>query len=296
MVSRTNSPRVLKVGGVTYSAPKPTLARAAASPPPPAQPAQPAEPTRTALEARGSTSSTLTLTRAHALTSISSLYPAYSALPHRRSEVVLAEASSDASCTRLRRRVKLYHPGTFVEVWSAIQQQWMFDGEVLRVAGETMVESGMQVPAGSMNVAYAGGAKQMWMPPYLSETQIRPSPRPKAPAPMAGTMLACNMLLYFELRKGMLMWWDSQELARIGNDVEGAIHLAALKQWREGDAIHVQTAVMQDEVVTFQAASGEEAEAWMGSLAAHAEYCQAVEEYSRANDPRLNKSGRLLGG
>lgn len=182
---------------------------------------------------------------------------------------------------RLRKKVKLYSKGAFVEVWSAVHQQWVVDGEVVDIAHATRIEHGLRIAAGSVLVGYASGSKYAWLLPQHVETRLRPSLRPRAPAPMTGHLLqqtyswsAFRRPRYLDISKGFLCWWNEDECAESGEEALGTVCLLDLQLRREGLDIHLRTSSTQGAVHTFRAMMEGEAAAWERALWVHAGYCQ----------------------
>lgn len=192
---------------------------------------------------------------------------------------------------RLRKKVKLYSKGDMVEVWSAKQQEWMFDGEVVEVAAESFISVGdcLQVAAGSMMVVFANGALYEWLTPQLVETHLRPSPRPLAPSPMVGTLLkethgwfTFRHERYVELSKGFLRWWESEEAARKGEEAAGTVYLLNLQMQSMGQDINLRSSGTKGKIYTFEAATEEDTEAWSQALWAQSAYCQELRDVAEA--------------
>lgn len=201
-------------------------------------------------------------------------------------------ASEDS--VRLRKAVKLYPLGAFVEVWSAVHQQWMLDGEVTSFCRETHRASGLRIIAGSLEVAYAKGRKFVWLAPQFVETHLRRSQQPEAPPPKAGKLCAFGLMWYFELSKGFLRWWDNEECAMCGEAADGVVHLLDLQHRTAGQEIELRASATQGEVFMIEGANEEEAESWDRALGAHADYCRMARAYQSGRDvPKTRTRSRM---
>merc|ERR1740123_2076045 len=89
---------------------------------------------------------------------------------------------------RLRKKVKPYRPGDLVEINSLQHGQWMLDGEVAEVLSETVLESGVQIPAGSIRVVFQNATQFEWVATPQLEENVRPSHRPRPPKPCMGAL------------------------------------------------------------------------------------------------------------
>jgi len=203
---------------------------------------------------------------------------------------------------RLRKKVKLYSIGAFVEVWSAVHQSWMLDGEVARIASESSVENGLQIVAGSTLVIHSNGMNGLWLPPQLVDTHLRPSSRPQAAPPLTGALLEQRhslsvhwQYLYFELNGGFLQWWENKESAQTGMEPKWFVYLLGLQVQREGQVIHLQAMSAQGVVHTFRCSTEHAAERVESALRAHGDYCQAVYDFSEAT-ARCNSCGKSASG
>merc|ERR1719277_2850141 len=148
-----------------------------------------------------------------------------------------AQEEPDEPAPRMRKSCKLYSPGDVVEIYSANKKAWMTDGEVVAVTDESRMEHGYKVLAGSMKIVYERGTRFKWVSPAQMEEFLRPSPRPRPPPPLIGEIVQGlhNLLgtewhtYYFELSKGWLRWWQSEDAARIGNLPVGSVYMLGLQ-------------------------------------------------------------------
>lgn len=188
---------------------------------------------------------------------------------------------------RQRQRVKIFKQGDFVEVWSNNSQTWLVDGEVVRVAQETVQFEGKEVVAGSMMVVYNQGRQYKWVPPLHMEEYLRPSSRPKPPPIQVGDMLKLMhsysttgwSRFYFELRKGYLHWWASADNVETGAEPIESVLMLGL-QVREKDAfLRFRTDSAEGEVYSLRCESEEERERWVEAFWLHAGFCEDMAEF-----------------
>lgn len=200
---------------------------------------------------------------------------------------------------RLRERVKLHAIGDMVEFWSESSRKWVLDGEVEEVVVESRKEKGYCIQAGSVKISFDNGRRAEWLPPSQVKTNVRPSARPRPPAPMMGELwkeahrwTTYRHKRYVELSKGFLRWWDSKEDAKHGRPASNTVYLLGLQHERQGLELKFRTATSMGAFYTFEAVTEEEAEAWSVALWAHAGYTNQVHDFSqiRSNSPTSNVS------
>lgn len=216
--------------------------------------------------------------------------PRPEALPPERESMPAAGPAG-----RLRRRMKLYAKGDMVEFLSNMSQRWL-EGEVEEVATESREVSGHRIIAGSVRISFNNRADIEWIAPAEVETRIRPSPRPRAPAPVVGEMRQemhgwheQRHRRYFELSKGFLRWWDCEVSAKGGIAPSNTVYLLGLQQQRSGLDLQLRTTTSMGALYVFEAASEQETECWHQALWAHAGYCNDMREHAQMQ----KTSGRM---
>lgn len=209
---------------------------------------------------------------------------AQEAQPER--EAVVEEA------TRQRRAFKPFYIGDAVEIFSARNKQWEFDGEVTAITNESFMDGIERVPAGSTKVVYGSGRRYKWVPSQKLADLVRASARPKSPDPMVGELclevyswfIAGWEKRYFELNKGFLQWWQTAEDAKRGVAPATSVYLLGLQQEQRGLSIKFRTDNTQRAIYTIMADSKEELQAWTEALWLHAEFCEEEYEFYKKQD------------
>lgn len=191
---------------------------------------------------------------------------------------------------KMRRKVKLYSSGDLVELYSIAHQRWMLDGEVTEVLGETAHRGGMKIRAGSMKVVYASASRFQWVAPQQIEL-LRPSRRRRSMRPPAADRRSGELQImddewwisrwnkqYVDVRKGLMRWWDSKELAKSGEEENGSLNLLGLEVQVEGSVLRLKTSSTCDAIFSFSATSEADANAWSDTLSANSVYAAAMRD------------------
>lgn len=204
-------------------------------------------------------------------------------------EVVAPEETAPAP-SRQRKKMKLFQVGDVVEVFSARQNKWFTDAEVVDVAREVVNEKGMKVPAGSTKIVYDQGTRFKWVAPQEMEQFVRPSTRPRPPEALSGELLKETHYwfitswtkYYFEVNKGFLQWWNNREDAASNVAAVGSVYLLGLQQKDDGVLFKLRADSTGGAVFAFQSESPEETSAWVDTLWLHSAYCDDVQEHFEA--------------
>lgn len=212
-----------------------------------------------------------------------------------------SDATSIGSSRSQRKKVKLFAVGDNVEIFSSKSQKWVLDAQVIDVTHESLNVSGFRVRAGSMKVVYDNGMRFKWVAPQQMQDLLRASPRPKAPLPLAGELsLGTSSWFgmdwsrcYFELNKGFLQWWPSQERARSGAVPMDSVYLLGMQLKEKGAGFRLRSDTTHGTMFTIRAKE-EEAAHWVEVLWAHAKYCEEEIKYLEAKEGGSNMRKELL--
>merc|ERR1719189_744434 len=172
--------------------------------------------------------------------------------------------------SKQRKTVRLYPRGSQVEIYSASQQRWIPDGEVVEVVWESGVRDNIKVSAGSTKIVYGQGAHFKWVASHRLPAMVRKSRRPVQPAPWKGDLLmstgflGLNEWVNVEVCGGVLRW--SADLETIPG---GGFSLLGTKVEKTG--VHVK---LRTNGTRFQALRAADADAFAAALRVHAEYCE----------------------
>lgn len=184
-----------------------------------------------------------------------------------------------SSCSKQRKIVRIFPRGSFVEIYSGSQRQWYLDGEVVDIAWESSIVDGIRFSAGSSKVVYGSGKHFKWVELHRLEELVRPSRRPQQPKPVVGYVLmevrswlgGWWKWTYFQLSKGDLQWWASEEDASAGQMPEGTMKLLGARPEKEVLCIKLITPFAN---LTLKEKSGERADRLISSIKSHASYCE----------------------
>lgn len=184
-----------------------------------------------------------------------------------------------------RKKVKAYRVGDLVEIWSLKYKKWIQDAEVVDVVKEKVLRDGIHCRAGSVKVLYSSGSRFKWVPPQLIETDLRASPRSRAPAAMCGKLQKechsnvtewCPM--HVEINRGYLQWWESEEQAVNGCKSQGHTYLLGLQLRRQDRSFKLRIESASGAVFAFRASTEEDACRWIGGIWEHAAHCREVQK------------------
>lgn len=119
-----------------------------------------------------------------------------------------------------------------------------------------------------------------------SRSRERPSIDLEVPEPVMGQLLMRMhgwfvtwwQPLRFQLSRGFLEWWPSEEEARSGAAPSGSMRLQGLQQQDGGASFKLRVGGKDGAIHSFQADSEEEAKSWVLAIWRHAGYCELVRE------------------
>jgi len=183
---------------------------------------------------------------------------------------------------RQRHKVKLFHVGDMVEVFSSSLQRWYPDGVVVEVATEPARTLSGAVHAGSTKVVYANGLRFKWIPLQDAPDMLRASQLLLPPQPLVGELrkeahgwfFTRTSSVYVELAAGFLRWWPSRDAARAGGEPTGSLPLLGLESELTGRHFRLRAGGANGAVHAFEVASDAQAEEWADLLFEHAEFLE----------------------
>lgn len=153
-----------------------------------------------------------------------------------------------SSGSKQRHVVRIFPRGSMVEIYSASRQQWFIDGEVVEVAWESGIRDKVPVSAGSTKIVYGQGRYFKWVSSRRLHETVRLSSRPERPKSLTGHVMlekTCFPLewwswSYFLIDKGVLQWWETEEVAHARTKPVGVVKLSGIQLDREGLCIKLR--------------------------------------------------------
>lgn len=219
------------------------------------------------------------------------------------------EGAADFAASVQRKKVKAYHVGDVVEIWSAKHKKWIKDAEVIDTVKEKCYKDGVNVRAGSVKVLYNtgehakweapqyAGERVRWLAPQQLEGLIRPSLRPRTPEVVCGMLqkecrsrvtwcsdVTYRLPMHVELCRGYLQWWEEKAAAVSGTKSQGHVYLLDMHLWRQDGAFKLRAEGGQGASFCFWADSEQEERRWVDALWEHAGYCRSL-QVSESNAP-----------
>merc|ERR1719356_1181827 len=73
------------------------------------------------------------------------------------------DSSLQTATPKLRKKVRTFSLGSFVEIYSSSHEQWFADGEVVDICWESDIRDNVPVPAGSSKITYGQGKYFQWV-------------------------------------------------------------------------------------------------------------------------------------
>lgn len=203
-------------------------------------------------------------------------------------EQEMSEESSKAEGVKQRKMVKLFPRGCLVEIYSASKQRWIVDGEVVEVAWESIKKDKVLITAGSTKVVFDQGRLFKWVPSHKLHETVRRSSRPQRPKPLVGQImlerpawLGANVMQwsYFQLRSGVMQWWETEQDAAAGKQPDGKVKLLGMKMKREGMCISLRIDNTCGESCSLKAQLTESPGKFVSAVRAHAKFCDQDQKF-----------------